>query len=106
MVLSGVVTTSASSAAMKEATEVRASTAAVADRAFESVMNPFLIGCKDGRQRSTHRRRPLPLGRMRMGKGFGGRIFSLARILWLPSDVFSKAGGRRHRETCSGAAAD
>src|SRR5262245_25338111 len=38
MVLSAVVTTSASSAAMKEATEVRASTAAFADLALESVM--------------------------------------------------------------------
>src|SRR5262245_56202504 len=75
MVLSAVVTTSASSAAMKEATEVRASTAAFADLALESVMNSFLIGCKDGRQRSTHRRRPLLLGRMRMGKGCGAKFF-------------------------------
>jgi hypothetical protein len=33
---------------MKEATEVRARTAAFADLALESVMNPFLIGSKDG----------------------------------------------------------
>src|SRR5262245_1284247 len=38
MVLSAVVTTSASSAAMNEATEVRARTAAFADLALESVM--------------------------------------------------------------------
>src|SRR5262245_9359407 len=75
MVLSAVVTTSASSAAMKEATEVSASTAAFADLALVSVMTRSLVLLERGRRRRTYRRRPAPLGTNGDGQRIPGQFF-------------------------------
>src|SRR5262249_46242377 len=101
-----VVTTSASRAAMNEATEVRASTAAFDDPALASVMIHSSLRSKGvgGGTRIAGDLRHW--GRMETAKGFKDDFFSFARILWPSSGVFSKAGvvgigdvlrrGRRH----------
>src|SRR5262249_2404347 len=105
MVLSAVVTTSASSAAMNDATEVRASTAAFADPALASVMIHSSLRSKRGRRRHTYRRRPAPLGTNGDGQRIPGGFFfirpnPLAILGRLQQSRRSSAS-----ETCSGAAA-
>src|SRR5262245_32053118 len=74
MVLSAVVTTSASSAAMNDATEVRASTAAFTDLALASVMTHSSLRSK-GSAAAWHRRRPRHWDECRRPKDSRTKIF-------------------------------
>src|SRR5215475_1652161 len=98
MVLSAVVTTCPSSATMNEAIDVRASTKALAfvGARLAFVMNQFLNGEIGQRRRPVPRlpsRRLVPWRRPCAAKGFAGKNFSTVRILWPPTDVFSRQAG-------------